>query len=341
VDNIIDQTAWARQARRAVATAAGVSGGLGLLGVAAVGLLVGQARMARRVIPMAESPPPRADGRYGAELPGEPLRMVVLGDSSAAGYGTDRPRDTPAALLAAGLSERIGRPVDVRVVAVVGSTSAQLVPQRELALEWRPDVAVLLIGANDVTHRVPVRVAIGHLADTVALLRAAGAGVVVGTCPDLGTIRPIQPPLRWLAHRWSRDMATAQTVAVVRAGGATVSLGDLLGPQFAKSPDELFSSDHFHPSAAGYAAAAAAMLPTVVAAMSPAPGTEQALQDGDGVRSLAQAAAEAVDRAGTEVSVVEVAAGAGRVRRLTRLRHRVRQLTERPHDPEPGPSLAK
>ena len=32
-----------------------------------------------------------------------------------------------------------------------------------------------------------------------ARLRIAGCQVVVGTCPDLGTIRPIQPPLRWLA----------------------------------------------------------------------------------------------------------------------------------------------
>jgi hypothetical protein len=36
-----------------------------------------------------------------------------------------------------------------------------------------------------------------------------------------------------------------------------VSLGDLLGPEFKRSPSEMFSIDGFHPSAAGYAAAAA------------------------------------------------------------------------------------
>ena len=81
--------------------------------------------------------------------------------------------------------------------------------------------------------------------------------MVVGTCPDLGTIRPIQPPLRWLARRWSRQLAAAQTVAVVRAGGRTVSLGDLLGPQFDAAPEQMFGADRFHPSAEGYRAAAA------------------------------------------------------------------------------------
>ena len=38
---------------------------------------------------------------------------------------------------------------------------------------------------------------------------------------------------RLLARKWSRDLAAAQTVAVVEAGGRTVSLGDLLGPEFA------------------------------------------------------------------------------------------------------------
>src|SRR5207253_223888 len=92
-----------------------------------------------------------------------------------------------------------------------------------------PDAAVILIGANDVTHRVPVPVAVASLARTVRDLRAAGCGVVVGTCPDLGTVRPIQPPLRWLARRWSRELAAAQTVAVVEAAGTEVTAARIGG----------------------------------------------------------------------------------------------------------------
>src|SRR6266700_391322 len=116
-----------RVRRIALATAYG-GGGVGLAGALAAVVLLGEARLARRVIPKAESPPPRADGRYGAEFPGEPIRLAILGDSTAAGYGVDRPRDTPGALMAASLAQRLHRPVQVRSVAVVGAVSAGLVP---------------------------------------------------------------------------------------------------------------------------------------------------------------------------------------------------------------------
>lgn len=326
----------------AVAAAYG-GGGVGLLGALAAGTLIGQAKLARRAIGMAQSPPPRCDGVYGAELgagdSSGPLKLAILGDSSAAGYGVDLPRETPGALLAAGLAERLHRPVMLRSLAVVGAVSADLVPQREVAVEWQPDLAVILIGANDVTHRVRLPIAVAHLAATVRRLREAGIQVVVGTCPDLGTIRPIGQPLRWVVRRWSREMAAAQTIVAVEAGAATVSLGDLLGPEFAAAPETMFSSDRFHPSALGYAAAAAAMLPTLVEALRPQPEAQPRLSQDEGVRSLAQAAVEAVDRAGTEVRGTRVAGREnGPAGRWAQLRHRVRQLTERPHDPQTADS---
>jgi hypothetical protein len=128
--------------------------------------------------------------------------------------------------------------------------------------------------------------------------------VVVGTCPDLGAIQPIKPPLRWLARRWSRQLAAAQTVAVVEAGGRTVSMGDLLGPAFEANPARMFSSDRFHPSAEGYARAAAVVMPTLLAALGEDDRT--AVTGPEGVRSLPQAAHEAVRAAGTEVSGARV-----------------------------------
>src|SRR6185503_7489074 len=209
--------------------------------------------------PGAEAPPPRCDGAYGLEYtPAAPLRIAVLGDSTAAGYGVDHRAETPGALLAAGLAQATRRPVSLHCRAVVGASSSGLRPQVEDVLERGADLAIIMIGANDVTMRINAEVAVRRLADAVRELRAAGAEVVVGTCPDLGTIQPIQPPLRWLARRWSRQLAAAQTIAVVSAGGHTVSLRDLLGPEFAADPDHLFGTDQYHPSADGYRLAAAA-----------------------------------------------------------------------------------
>ncbi|MEV4757454.1 SGNH/GDSL hydrolase family protein [Micromonospora sp. NPDC049559] len=301
-----DQAPW-RVARRVAKVAAVGAGATALTAAATTGLLLGQARQARRVIPLAEAPPPRGDGVYGAKYPGRPITVVLLGDSSAAGYGVHRPRETPGALLATGLSRRLRRPVRLYRLAVVGSLSAGLAPQVEAALERSPDLAVILIGGNDVTNRTPHAVAVRFLVDAVRRLRDAGAQVVVGTCPDLGAIQPIKPPLRWLARRWSRQLAAAQTVAVVEAGGWTVSLGDLLGPRFAAEPARMFAWDHFHPSAEGYAIAVAAMLPTALAALGAADERRAGLVEGEGVRSLPEAAHEAARNAGTEVSGAQVA----------------------------------
>jgi lysophospholipase L1-like esterase len=303
-------------------------GALTAAGVAAIGVVLGQVEIARRTIPIAEAPPPRADGLYGSgrKHGAGVLKLVVIGDSSAAGFGVRRARHTPAALIATGLSRRLNRPVQLVNLAVVGATSARMVTQVDEALELHPDVVVILIGANDVTHRAGRANSVRYLADSVRRLRAAGAQVVVGTCPDLGAVQPFQPPLRWLVRGWSRQLAAAQTVAVVEAGGWTVSLGSLLGPAFAAQPQKMFAGDRFHPSAEGYALAASVLLPTVVAALKtptpqasdlpPAPQLR--------VRSLPQAAVEAARHAGTEVSGVRVG---GRERgpagRWAQLRRRV------------------
>jgi lysophospholipase L1-like esterase len=290
--------------RRAGQVLGGVTGAVAGLTALSAGLLLRQAADARRIIPLAEAPPPRGDGLYGAKFGGKPLSMVILGDSSAAGYGVHRPRETPGALLATGVSRRLHRPVRLHRLAVVGSMSSGLPYQVDAALEYEPEVAIILIGGNDVTHASGFPAAVRHLADAVRRLRAVGCKVVVGTCPDIGAIQPIKPPLRWLARKWSRDLAAAQTVAVVEAGGSTVSLGNLLGPMFEADPGRFFSSDHFHPSAEGYARAAAVVMPTLLAALGE--DDRPVMIGAEGVRSLQDAAQEAVRAAGTEVSGTEV-----------------------------------
>jgi lysophospholipase L1-like esterase len=225
--------------------------------------------------------------------------------------GVDDPRDTPGAVIAAGLAALTGRRVRLTVAGVVGSESRHLDGQIDRLLEKvaAPEVAVIMVGANDVTHRLNPAVSVRALDGAVRRLRDVGCEVVVATCPDLGTIEPIAQPLKLLARRWSRQLAAAQTIAVVEAGGRSVSLGDLLGPEFAARPKEMFSADRFHPSAAGYARAAAALLPSVCVALGVLPGgVEQRpdVQRGEGVDDVAHAAVRAAAAPGTEVAGAEI-----------------------------------
>ncbi|MBD8870456.1 SGNH/GDSL hydrolase family protein [Nocardioides donggukensis] len=318
----------AAAARRLAATAAYGGGGLSVLGAGLYGVLTAEARLARKAIgEPGDRKPPDATGWYGRGRPGPAYTMALLGDSSAAGYGVERVEDTPGAVLASGLAERADRRVYLKEFAVVGAQSSALATQVEKALPVEPDIAVILIGANDVTHTVLPAASVRFLAEAVRRLRDAGVEVVVGTCPDLGTIKPIAPPLRQVARAWSRRLATAQAITVVEAGGRTVSLGSILGPEFAAAPALLFGPDRFHPSAEGYASLGAVMLPSILAALGVIPdeeATPEALR-GEGVLPIARAAVEAARTPGTELGGAEVAGAPRGVRGLwVELRHRRR-----------------
>ena len=328
----------ARAARRLAAAAAFGGTGVGLVGGSLYGLLTAEARLARRRIGKAKGAVPDPSGLYGAHRPGSALRVAVLGDSGAAGYGAAGPDETFGAFLASGLVELAQRPVFLHSVAVVGAKTVDLERQVPLALAALPDVCVMIIGTNDVTHKVAPSQSVRHLQDAVESLRSAGTEVVVGTCPDLGTLRPVAPPLRQVARHWSRRLAAAQTIVIVEAGGRSVSLGSILGPEFYASPTDLFGPDQFHPSPAGYKACAAAMLPTVAEALGVEVGdpVEPEPSRGEGVFSLTAAAAVAVEQTGTEVSRVDVDGGEHGPRgRWVLLRHRRRHTIPPVTDVEP------
>ncbi|GAA0513163.1 hypothetical protein GCM10011581_03770 [Saccharopolyspora subtropica] len=265
----------AAKAFRLALLAAGTAGGLS---GAAYGLLNGQSWYARRVIGRPATDPLRADGIHlpggvgpvpASELPAdaEPLELAVLGDSAAAGLGVDFPAELPGVLLARGLADELDRPVSLTTHAIVGTTSQELAAQVEAALVRPPRLALIIIGANDVTSKLPVSACAELLGDAVRRLVAEGVAVVVGTCPDLGAIRPIPQPLRSIASWWSLALGRAQRRVVEASGGHAVPLADLLSPEFLARPGEFFSPDRFHPSAAGYEAAAAILLPVMCAAI--------------------------------------------------------------------------
>ncbi|MEO3793482.1 SGNH/GDSL hydrolase family protein [Nonomuraea sp. B10E15] len=294
----------ARAARKIATAAALGGGGLTALGATAYGLLIAEGLLARRVIGQPHGlDGPVSDGTYG-DFPGVPLNLAMLGDSTSVGLGVSGPSHTPGVMLANGLAAVAERPVRLLVAGKSGTPSAELGEQVDAALAMGPDVAVIFVGANDIITQTPPAVAVRHLTKAVRRLRDAGAEVVVGTCPDLGTVRPIAQPLRWVTRRWSRQLAAAQTVAVVDTGGRTVAFADVLGPEFATNPTEMFGPDRFHPSDQGYAQAAYAVLPSVCAALGlwpePTPARGEALQP------IYLAAATAAEEPGTEVTATRV-----------------------------------
>lgn len=241
----------------------------------AVGLRAGltrQAAIARKRIgkPLGEDAIV-VDRVWRRKQTGDPVDLLLVGDSLAAGLGATHRRETLGGLLAKGLGKKLGRPVRLRSVAVVGSESRDLAGQLDTLGDDRPAVAVIVVGGNDVTHRIPVAESAHLLTEAIARLRDRGTSVVVATCPDLGALRPVPQPLRVLASRLSRRLAGAQANAAIDAGAIPVDLGRTVGRLFFDHPEEMFSLDHFHPSPTGYRRMAAAILPAVVAAIDASP----------------------------------------------------------------------
>ena len=251
--------------------AAGALASTGTAYLGARNLLVGQATQARTVIPKSWEVPPRADGVYtrgggpaqrwqrGVQFD---LHLMIFGDSTATGYGCTSAEEVPGVLVARGLAEQTGKRIRLSTKAIVGASSKGLSGQVDAMFVAGPppDVAVMMLGANDVTALNGVGPSAHRLNVAVRKLRARGAIVVVGTCPDLGVISAIPQPLRSLAHARGSQLARAQAGAVRAAGGVPVPLAQLLDADFRAKPEQMFYSDGYHPSAAAYALAAQHLL---------------------------------------------------------------------------------
>ncbi|HWL38196.1 MAG TPA: SGNH/GDSL hydrolase family protein [Frankiaceae bacterium] len=217
----------------------------------------------RREFLSADTAPP-IRGEFGRAF-APPLRLAVLGDSTAAGVGVRTVEDTVAGRLARVLADN-GRFVTLDGLGVSGSRAADLAPQVSRALVHPPDVAVILIGANDATHLTRIDDVRRDVRAAVERLHQAGVRVVVGTCPDMGSATAFLPPLRQVVAWQGRRVGHASGEAAVIGGAAAVDIGAETGPAFRSDPARYLSSDEFHPSADGYALWAEALAGEVRAA---------------------------------------------------------------------------
>jgi lysophospholipase L1-like esterase len=197
-------------------------------------------------------------------VPASVLHLAVLGDSIAYGQGATRPADTLAARLAADLNAA-GMPTDFRVYAVPGARSDALAAQVRRAAARPPDVALVVVGANDLTAVVPPQLAARLLGEAVTALREMGAQVVVAPAPDLSAVPGVPASMRAVVRAGSNALRAAQTRAALAAGARVADSAESTSAHFARDAS-LFARDRFHPSSAGYAVIAAALAPAVRAA---------------------------------------------------------------------------
>jgi acyl-CoA thioesterase-1 len=108
---------------------------------------------------------------------GQPVRIVVLGDSLVAGFGL-KPADAFPAQLERALKAR-GHAVEVINAGVSGDTTAGGLARVNWAVPERTDAVILELGANDALRGLDPARAKTNLDKTIAAIKAGGAEVLL------------------------------------------------------------------------------------------------------------------------------------------------------------------
>lgn len=209
----------------------------------------------RRALRLPEPEGPRA-GETGC---GAPLRLLIAGDSSAAGVGVADQAEALSGKLVAALAPHAR--VTWRLEAQTGrTTAATLAHLRRLPAE-RFDVVVTALGVNDVTAGLPRRLWLARQAALLRLLRErfGAARVYVSGLPPMGEF-PLLPPL--LARIMGAE-ARRFDAGLAELCAATTGARHL--PFDLPFDAALMAEDGFHPGAAVYAEWAAALARAILA----------------------------------------------------------------------------
>lgn len=187
---------------------------------------------------------------------GEPLRLAVLGDSSAAGVGAPDHRSALAGQLAEALAALTGRALSWRVVARSGATARAV--RRDLVDQltdphrrWSPQVVVVVVGINDTIRlRRPgqFRRQVEQLVAAIRHRVGAPVPVLLAGLPPVHRFPALPAPARLLfgthARRLDRQLARLahrdDTVFHLPVGNLPVDRDDFYAP------------DGFHPAPAAY-----------------------------------------------------------------------------------------
>jgi lysophospholipase L1-like esterase len=177
-------------------------------------------------------------------------RVLLLGDSTGVGVGAGAPEHSLGGLLAAALPG-----LEVHNRCVVGARLADLPSQLAAAApdDAGYDVALVLVGGNDVLHHTPgPQVAARARALLAALRRRARHVVWIGSA-DIGSAPVFAAPLAWwFALRCAR-VARLLRQACEDAGALFVDFADRHGGHpFGSDAGTWFAADGVHPSRASY-----------------------------------------------------------------------------------------
>lgn len=221
-------------------------------------LLVAQALRTRAKVPRL---PEAAGARAGVAGRGDRrLRLLIAGDSSAAGVGVAQQRDALAGQLCTQLVQRLPVCLHWQLRARSGLTTEQTLELLRSEPTGPVDLAVIVSGVNDVVDQVATARAQRARAAMAAWLRdTAGAQhIVYAPLPPVQRFPALPQPLRWMAgadaQRHNRALREWVAQRARDAGDVSTTGLDTVG-----LGRDSMAADGFHPGAPVYRAVAQAL----------------------------------------------------------------------------------
>jgi lysophospholipase L1-like esterase len=188
--------------------------------------------------------------RFETHPPLAHARVLLLGDSTGLGVGSEVANQSLPGLLAAEFPQ-------VEIVNACHSGARVADTFSQLLSHSRPcdtfDLALVLAGGNDVLKLTGAQALVTHTHALLHELQPRAREVVWMGSADIGTVPALKPPLKWV-FGWLCRRTMRLLERTVRNTG--VQFIDFCarrhGRVFSGAPDRFFARDGLHPSAAAY-----------------------------------------------------------------------------------------
>lgn len=207
-------------------------------------VLFWQGRCVRqRLTPQLPEPAGLRQGVVGSGLP---LRLLIAGDSAAAGVGASTQDEALSGQLVGALAPHFN--ISWKLIAKTGHTTPEALASLEQAPAEPFDVAVISLGVNDLTEGCAIPTWLSHQARLVQLLKHKFQTrcILLSGLPPMRAFPALPQPLRWyLGMQATRFNAALSRWAL---GNGDAEFCPAIFPEDLR----LMASDGFHPGAAAY-----------------------------------------------------------------------------------------
>ena len=193
---------------------------------------------------------PEAAGERSGLIPGtaaEPLRLLFVGDSSAAGVGVEWQHEALAHQAAEMVATSSKRSVRWNLIAKSGASTRDAIELVKVHANERADIVISALGVNDVTAQNGSKRFVGDYKELLSVVaqRTGAKAAVISGLPPLHILPAAPQPLRWYLGQCARRLdAALQSLCETHPNARFVSL------TWAKASE--MARDKFHPGKAQY-----------------------------------------------------------------------------------------